>query len=335
MTTAENSALYYEAGQTFTPMTEMTDSGDHKIFNSDAECWSDEAGFSPLVKSDGVLTGLVVSAAAGNNLVDVSAGTLNLDGYVMDMASVTNKICARGTDINVCIINSITITSAGAFAVVSGSAGEQFSEVRGADGGPPFIPIGSVEIAQVRLSSITDAPVLASEILAVPNKHRELANYPAILTTDFIREQNGIIGSAGVTFSTPLMCNHSGNTPKNVYAQYCEPEFAEIGRAADFQPAANSLTTSSQPYYGGAIGEVSTALKSGKFKAYLDNGISDPILAKEGKKIWLKYLVDRYQPGNYILTQGFLGITAQYPAKGSIYADFTINATDAGKRIAM
>ena len=77
----------------------------------------------------------------------------------------------------------------------------------------------------------------------------------------------------------------------------------------------------------------STALKSGKFKAYLDNGISDPILAKEGKKIWLKYLVDRYQPGNYILTQGFLGITAQYPARGSIFADFSINATEPGKRI--
>jgi hypothetical protein len=75
------------------------------------------------------------------------------------------------------------------------------------------------------------------------------------------------------------------------------------------------------------------SLKSGKFKAFLDNGVSDPILRKEGKKIWFKYFVDRLQIDNYILTQGFLGITVQYPTRGSIFADFTINANDPGKRI--
>ena len=44
MTTAENSVLYYEDGQTYVPMTELTDSGDHKSYDSNAECWSDEAG---------------------------------------------------------------------------------------------------------------------------------------------------------------------------------------------------------------------------------------------------------------------------------------------------
>jgi hypothetical protein len=333
MTTAENSVLYYEAGQAFVPMTQLTDAGDHKVFNSEAECWSDEAGFSPVIKPDGVLTGLVVSAGAGNNQVNVSAGTMNLGGKVVSVDSGAGIVCVRGTGTDVCVVNSVTITAAGAFAVIAGTAGAQFSEVRGAEGGPPFIPAGSVEIARVRFSSITAAPVSASEILAVPNKHREMATYPAILTTDFIREQGGMIGSAGVTFSTALMRNHIGDTTKKVYAQYYEPEFAEIGKASDFQPAANSLTTSSQPYYGGAIGEVSTALKSGKFKAYLDNGIADAILAKEGKKIWFKYLVDRYRPENYILTQGYLGVAVQYPARGSIYGDFTINATEPGKRI--
>jgi len=33
MTTAENSVLYYEDGQTFVPMTELTDSGDHKSYD--------------------------------------------------------------------------------------------------------------------------------------------------------------------------------------------------------------------------------------------------------------------------------------------------------------
>jgi hypothetical protein len=333
MPTTENSVLYYEAGQIPMPMTQLTDAGDHKTYNSDSECWSDEAGYTPTTKPDGVLTGLIVTAAAGNNRVDVSAGTLNLVGIVATQSAATGLTCARGGEATPCIVNAITITPTGAFSVITGLAGTQLTEARGAEGGPPFIPVGSVEIAQVRFTGNADAPVLASEIFAIPNCHREVANYPAVFKIDFIREEETTLKTAGVTFSCALMCNHIGDTTKKVYAQYYEPQFAEIGRATDFQPAANSLTTSSQPYYGGAIGEVSTALKSGKFKAYLDNGIADAILAKEGKKIWFKFVVDRYQPENYILTQGFLSITAQYPARGSIYADFTINATDAGKRI--
>ena len=161
MTTAENSVLYYEDGQTYVPMTELTDSGDHKSFDSTAECWSDEAGFSPVIKPDGVLTGLVVTPAISgtNDKVDISAGTLNLAGVVATLTATADKACLRGSGADICRINSITITSAGAVAVVSGIAHTAFSEVRGADGGPPFIPAGSVEIAQVRFSSITAAPV--------------------------------------------------------------------------------------------------------------------------------------------------------------------------------
>ena len=37
--------------------------------------------------------------------------------------------------------------------VVAGTATTAFSDTRGASGGPPFIPVGSVEVAQVRLTS--------------------------------------------------------------------------------------------------------------------------------------------------------------------------------------
>jgi len=333
MATTENSALYYEVGQVPVLMTQLEDDGDHKTFSSDAECWSDEAGFSPVIKPDGVLTGLVISVSTDSNKVNVSAGTLNLAGIATTQAGATGLTCVRGSSLNICSVNSITVTSAGALAVVTGTAGTASTEVRGAAGGPPFIPVGSVEIGQVRFTSITAALVLASEIFVVPNTHRESAHYPVVFSIDYFREEEAILQNAGVTFSCALMLNHTASVAKGVFAQYYEPEFVEIGKASDFQPASNSLTSSSQPYYGGAIGEVSITLRSGKFKAFLDNGISDPILAKEGKKIWFKYLVDRYRPENYILTQGFLGVTAQYPAKGSIFADFSINAIDPGKRI--
>ena len=335
MTTAENSLLYFENGQSLVSMAALVDAGDHKTYNSAAEIWSDESGFAPVIKPDGVLTGFVVTPAisGANDKVDLSAGSLNLAGVVTTLAASVDITCLRGADADVCRINSITTNSVAAVAVVNGVDGASFCEVRGANGGPPFIPFGSVELAQVRLSSITAAPIAGSEIYAIPNRHREMANYPSILKTEFIREQNATIGLAGVVLSPALMLNHTGNTTKNVCAQYYEPEFSELPKAADFQPAANSMATSSQPFYGGVIGEVSTTLKAGKFKAFLDNGISDPILVKEGKKIWIKYFVDRLQTDNYILTQGFLGINVQYPARGSIFADFTINANDTGKRI--
>ena len=140
MTTAENSVLYYEDGQTFVPMTELTDSGDHKSFDSTAECWSDEAGFSPVIKPDGVLTGLVVAPAisGANDKVDLSAGTLNLAGVVSTLTASTDYTCLRGSDTNICRINSIIITPAGAVSVVSGVAHTAFSEERGADAGPPL-----------------------------------------------------------------------------------------------------------------------------------------------------------------------------------------------------
>ena len=335
MPTAENSLLYYESGQTLVPMSALTDSGDSMAFNSSAEIWSDEAGFSPVIKPDGVLTGLVVTPAVSgtSDKVDVSAGTINLAGVLVTMTASTDATCLRGATTDICCINSITITSAGAIAVLSGVDHTAFSETRGASGGPPFIPIGSIELAQVRLSSITSSVVATSEICSIPNQHRELSSYPVILKTEFARETDTIIGYAGATFSPAMTRSHTGNVPKKVYAQYYEPEFVEASKATDFQPASNSMSTTSQQYYGGVIGEVSTSLKSGKFRAFLSNGVSDPILRKEGKKIWFKYYVDKLQTDNFILTQGYLGVTVSYPARSSIVADFTINANDPGKRI--
>ena len=35
------------------PMAALADAGDHKTYNSAAEIWSDETGFSPVIKPDG------------------------------------------------------------------------------------------------------------------------------------------------------------------------------------------------------------------------------------------------------------------------------------------
>ena len=206
MPSADNAILYYEAGQSLTSSIALTDSGDHLVFNAADNLWSDKSGYNPDVKPNGVLTGLVVSPATSgtNDLVDLSSGTLNLNGVETTITADTDLICLRGATTDICRINSITITSAGAVAVVSGVDSTAFSETRGAAGGPPWIPTGSVEVAQVRLSAIANAAVLATEIKAIPNTHREMATFPTY-ETNFSTVESGVLGYAGVTFNSALM----------------------------------------------------------------------------------------------------------------------------------
>ena len=338
MPSAENAIIYYEAGQSLVPMVALTDSGDNTIFNSADSLWSDKGGYAPEIKPNGVLTGLVVSPAASgtNDLVDLSGGTLNLNGVVTTITADTDLICLRGATTDVCRINSITITSAGAVAIVSGTDHTAFSETRGATGGPPWIPSGSVEIAQVRFGAIANAAVLATEIKATPNTHRELATYPTY-ETEFGRVESGVLGVAGITFNSALMASHSDDTgttvtAKKVYAQYYEPEFTAIPKATDFKRPSNSKSVSSTPIYGGAVGAVSSSLGQGGFKTYLSDGVSDGLLAEEGNKLWFKFKPDRLKTP-YVLSQGYLGIAEQFPAGSSIMADCTISAEVAGSRV--
>jgi len=319
-------------------MVALTDSGDHLTYNSSDSLWSDKSGYNPDIKPNGVLTGLVVSVATSgtNDLVDLSAGTLNLNGVVTSVSAATDLICLRGLTSDVCRTNSITITNAGAVAVVSGVDGTATSETRGANGGPPWIPTGSVEVAQIRFTSITNAAVLATEIKTIPNTHREMATFPTY-ETNFSSVESGVLGSAGVTFNSALMSSHSDNSgtttaTKKIYAQYYEPEFAQIPKTSDFKRPSNSKSVSSTQIYGGAIGSVSTSLGQGSFKAYLNDGVTDGLLSEEGSKLWFKFLPDRLKTP-YLLSQGYLGIVEQYPAGSSIMADCTISAEVAGDRV--
>lgn len=333
MPSADNAILYYEAGQSLVAMAALTDSGDHLKFDSADALWSDKSGYSPDIKPNGVLTGCVVTPAASgtNDLVDVSAGTVNLNGVVTTISAATDKTCLRGATTDICRVNSITVKSDGSIEVISGTDNTTSSETRDAAGGPPLIAVTSIELAQVRFTAIANAPVAATEIKAIPNTHRELASFPTY-DVDYSRVESGVLGVAGITFTSAPMLNHTGAVTKAVYAQYYEPEFAEVPKSSDFKRPANSKSVSSTAVYGGAIGAVSTSLGQGSFKAYLNDGVTDGILSEEGMKLWFKFKPDRLKIP-YVLSQGYLGIVEQYPAASSIVADCTISAEVSGNRV--
>jgi len=330
--------LDYEAGQTAVAMTALSDSGDNKTFNSAAELWSNRAGFTPTVRPNGVLTGLVVSVAASgsNNVVDVSGGTCWLAGVATTITAGTDETITRATASDTHNINSITITAAGAIAVVAGTDGTAFSATRGAAGGPPWIDNDAIEIAQVKTSSNTAAAITAAEIVQVPGSSRETALFP-VWEQERIRVSNGALGYAGVTFASELAVIHSedaGSTTaaKQVYASYYTPTFAQVPKASDFVRPSNSYSVSSTEYYGGAMGSRSQSIGQGSFTGYT-NSLTEGFLVFEGEELWFKFRNDRLVTLPAVYCQGVLGIAETFNTDGSIEVAATISAESQGERI--
>jgi hypothetical protein len=321
MATAENAKLQYEAGQTAYPMSALTDSGDATIFTSSAELFSKKSGYAPDVRPNGLITGgAVIPAVSGtNDKVDVAALSVYLAGVKTAVAAATDVSITRGLTTDTHNITSITVTSAGAIAAVSGVDGTSFTETRGGNGGPPLIPVGSVEIAQVRTTSVTAAAVDDTEIFSVVGLHQERYDYP-IFDIDYLTGQ--------VVFASALPKIHTGTVAKKVYASYAEPIFSDISLASDFTPAETTHSVSSTQIYGGTLGSSSSSLGQASFNAYLNDGVSDALVGLKNEILWFKFLPDRYKD-QYMLTLGKLGISRTFPAGGNIEAACTISAETA------
>jgi len=323
MSTAENAKLQYEAGQNATAMSALTNSGDETTFTSGASLWSGKSGYAPVVRPNGLLTGGAVTVHATNDKVTVAALTCNLQGVVTSVAAGEATITRPASDkAKVC---SVTINSSGAIAVVAGTdgAGTTFSETRAAAGGPPLIPVDSIEIAQVRVTTSAAGAVAASQIYQVVGSHCERADFP-LWTVNY--------DEGSVTFLDALPEIHTGTVPKKVYASYASPIFADVALASDFVPPETAHSVTSTQVYGTTLGATSSTLGQGTFTAYLENGVSDALVSLKNQNLWFKFFPDRYATP-YLLCQGKLGISRTFPAGDTIQAACTINAASAAVEV--
>jgi hypothetical protein len=343
MSTAENAKIQYESGQDLVSFVALTDEGDHKDFRSADPLWSNRAGYEPDVKPNGLATGGAVSAAASgsNDVVDVAALTCYLAGTLTTVAADADLSITRptgGSPANSHNKSSITITSAGAIAVVKGTDGTAFSATRGAAGGPAWIPTGSIEIAQVWLSSATPAAITADEIKSVIGTHCERYDYPTWTEKRLGNVVNGVIDCAGILFASALALIHSddaGTTKagKKVYAQYYEPIFTDVPKSSDFVPPETSHSVSSKQIYGSTLGSSSSSLGQGSFTAYLEDGISDGLLGLKNETLIFKFFQNRLNATPYILAQGKLGISRSFPAGDQITAACTLSAEESAVEV--
>lgn len=323
---AANGKVLYEAGQELVAMAAMTDSGDHKTFNtSGATLWSNKSGYEPKIYPDGLETGGVVSPGAAVEKVSVAALTCYLAGVLTTVAADAAVAVTRpaASPAGLKKISSITINSAGAIAVVAGTDGAAFSATRGAAGGPPLIPVGSIEIAQVKLTSSVSAVLEANEVFQVIGTHQERYDYPVWTEDPF---------TGGITFSSALPATHVGSpaTYKGVYGEIYEPIFVEQDPAMDFKPPENSHSVSSTQAYNGTVGSTSSSLGQGSFKAYLKDGVTDPLIKLKNEILFFKFFPNRNKAA-YTICQGKLGISRTFPAGDNIQADCTISSAEESK----
>jgi len=327
--TAENGKLMYEAGQTVYAMEALTDSGDNTSFTSNATYWSDKSGYSPDVRPDGLISSplIIPDDSAVNNVVDVPAGTCYLAGVETNVTAA-EITCVRGAGASTkYIINSVIVTAAGAYDVLTGTGhASAFSTTRGAAGGPPLITVGAIEVGQVKFTSDTDAAVLTSEIYQVPGQSQERYDYP-LWEENFGPNQAGTREGGSITFLSALPDDHVGTLPKGVYASYSDPIFAEMRPVSDFVPPENSHSVSSTQVYQQTIGSRSSSIGQGSFTKYMKTGYNDEVLKLKEYILWFKFFPDKYKTG-YVLCQGKLGVTCSYPADGSMVANCTISADE-------
>lgn len=321
----DNALLEFEGGQNAFPMTALTnDSGDAQLFESGEELWSQAAGFAPVVRADGVITGGACTPISGNNAVTTAAFTAFVGGVELAVAAQASITVTRAsTDTH--IINSIVCDGAGAVSALAGTESTSFSESRGAAGGPPLIPVGSIEIGQVRLSSGTSAPVTEGEIFQLVNRHMESAVFP-IATVDSI--------SGSVQFSSALPKIHEGDIPKGVFASFATPEFIEAFDAYDFVPSEVGYSSSSKQTYTRVKNTRSQSLNNATFNVDLTDGISDTIAGVQGQNLYFRFYPDKTRPQHFI-EQGVLSIARTYPAGGEVVAACTINVDEKGKEVAL
>jgi hypothetical protein len=331
MAVLTNAAIYYESGQAAVAFAAMTADSARTTFSLASKPWSQAAGYEYTVVPYGLATGgeITVGATAGD--VAVAALTAYMAGAtgasattgLLSVNAVADLEITLNTDVTKTFrIDSVTVTTAGAIALVAGAVHTEFVTSRGVAGGPPMIPDGSIEIGQIRRNfahADTNRAVTAAEIFQVVGTHVERWDYP-VWSEDPIRGQ--------ITFAAALDAIHTGPAAKKVYAKVATPIFAEIPRARDWVPAETSNSVNSEQYYDGTIGSFSSSLGQASLTASLNDGITDTMLGKKGSNLLFKFKPDKNKVP-YQITQGVLGISRTFTVGANPTAAVTVSASQA------
>ncbi len=257
MPTSANMLLKVEDAAVASGPEQMADSGDAKNFTCAGTrfslCRGDENGLDrrPQVRLDGLRNGCkVIPASSGDDdSIDVYPGSAWISNAQVNVTGVTDLSLTRPSSPLVKII-SVTVDLAGSVIVIDGAEGSAISQTRGADGGPPYVPAASVELATVQLLSSASGDIDNDDVFFAP----EWRHAPAYRLLPY---------SAEVEFAAPLAAIHTGATTRGVWITWYEPQLSQLD-VMSFSPPVSGISvdpgsgTSSSS--GSQVGSMTLAL---------------------------------------------------------------------------
>ena len=321
MAITDNPKLEYESGQTFNDWEHLADTGDATVFEATFAPWSGRSGFDAQVRPWGLATGGQIRAGSGNDSVTVAPLTAYMPTAAGAQSDGIVNVASGDVTIERAIaethrVTSITVDSSGALVAIAGAEGTAYADERGEAGGPPFIPVDSVEVGQVRVNKAAAGPVSDTEIFQVVGLHQERYDSPVFQTDPAVGE---------VHFAAELPKIHTGSLPKRVSVRGYTPIFAEIPRASDWVPAETTHSTNSTEIYNGTLGSVSRSLGQASFTYYGEGNANDPLVRLKNQRLWFRWYQDRNR-SPHSLTLGILGIGRTYPAGDHVNIACTVSA---------
>jgi hypothetical protein len=333
MPTAQKGLIQVELGQAMNDFAVMTDSGDHQTFTiSGGPIWSNKSGKDPDLRPNGIVSGVnLLSTHADNNKVTIAGFTAYSKGVEHTVAATTATVVRPS--MNDYKIDAITMDEDGDIAVVEGTESTAFSATWGAAGGPPLIPVDSVLIGIVKMSSQSAAVIDEDEeIFQDAGDSAEYADYPIpeIYTVGKgIKATVAAEKNAFVKFNTTFPLAHTGDVPKRVYLKYYTPALTTLSRTAEFKAAEVGVTKTSESTYegsgvSGAIGSMKAdSVGDASFTFFAQDGITDPLVKERNEIVTVKFFPDPNK-SPYLLTQGMLGVDRNFPAGEQIKIDCTV-----------
>jgi len=314
--TAEDAKLQVEQGFVFWDFEKGTDAGAQTKFtySGTLKLFSLKKGQAPVVRPDGARSGLVITPAlaGGNNNVDVAAGAAFVGGKDLAISASLNLAMTRTAAGVTFQINSIVIDNAGVISAVAGTEGAAFSAVRGAAGGPPYVPVDKIEIGQVKLTSNTDAPILASEI---DQNVMERYDIPSFVT---------VPEEAAIRMLTALPKSHTADVTKGIWVKHYEPVFNDIPEANDWKPVDQKMDSKSGRTYDGVFSIGSKGLGEGSFNVMLKGEAGEIMQSVVNDTRWFRFYPDKFRTDHQVCC-GDLTYDREHPADSPMKASCKIN----------
>lgn len=324
----EVGATFYALAALSTVSSPAADVG--KKFLTSAVFISDHENRQPVVRLDGVISGLNLSPGSGYNEVDFSAGSVYIKGAQVDVTAGTVIELTRPTSSGQIKTFAICVDENGTVAATAGTAGAP-STTRGAAGGPPYLPLDQVLIGYVNMSYYGGSESGAAVVTAaeIDNETKERATIPSYQVKYHDGKGSSATNYGVIEFATALpLIHNTGASRRNVYASYYSPTFEQIQEAKDFSFSQDVNTYKSKAYLDEseetALG---TEMWSGSGTVYWSK-VDDLLSVVINSKRWVKIYPDINETG-YVCGRCIVKANKSLPLEDTMSASVTLEGSGA------